>query len=294
MNRTFEHTFPLMIIFLLVHLNLSSSQVIAVWNNTACGINQTYDYKIPITQDCVLQRASEHPSKYNFSQDSVINHREAYFNWCSAPIVTKPMKTEIKSYPLQVVDDSDNTTLDLFNPSKFNMLDPFFILLGFGTASYHGAIHAHENIFSDAAAMHYINLQVGYKLGSSKVSGKKLMLRLFGAFGYSNPTAVIKTELQQGFISEKSFRVDSGTFWEIEGGVVLYDVFRASIGRGSQELSVPSFDVIHVSHFSYWISTIGVLQHVANIEVGVLGSLMFGELYKRTSARFAFCFGFYF
>jgi hypothetical protein len=127
---------------------------------------------------------------------------------------------------------------------------------------------------------------LGLSLGRTR-GGNRTLLAAFGTFGINNRSTLAQIFADQGYVAAATSQSSMNSFYRLEGGLLLAEVFRISTGVGQQmfnEQALVSTDAINLNatYLQYYSSTVGFQFNVSSAAIMVNVNFAYGKDFKQT------------
>ncbi len=131
------------------------------------------------------------------------------------------------------------------------------------------------------------NGMLGISLSTDK-SGRRTMLAGFGALGFNNASTLSKILADQNYLTTSTRQRNSNNFYQLEGGLLIAEMFRISTGVGQQNFDnqnlVNSNGTVMLNQKSlqYNSTTVGFNINVTNVAIAINCNFMSGKDFYKT------------
>lgn len=131
-----------------------------------------------------------------------------------------------------------------------------------------------------------INGMLGLTIARSK-SGKRTMLAGFGSFGMNNEQTVNHIFEDQGYTTTATSQNSSNNVYQLEGGLLIGEVFRISTGVGQQVFDKQTLlsdngVSTQLTSLKYNSTTVGFNFNVSAVSIILDCSFEYGQDYSKT------------
>lgn len=160
------------------------------------------------------------------------------------------------------------------------------ISLGAAANYYYGAGDKNFGRFDDDRLNWQINGMLGLTIARDK-NDRRTMIAGFGSFGMNNAETVKNIFDDQGYITLAPDQSSSNNVYQLEGGLLIAEVFRISTGVGQQVFDkqiISSGDMIETEATSlkYNSTTLGFNFNVSAVAITLNCTFNYGQDYTKT------------
>ncbi len=172
------------------------------------------------------------------------------------------------------------------NRNSNNKSNGFVISLGAAANYYYGPGDRNFGEFENNRINWQGNGMLGITIARDK-NDRRTMLAGFGSFGINNKQTVNNIFDDQGYVSLATDQASSNNVYQLEGGLLIAEVFRISTGAGQQVFNkqvLISKDGIQTQATSlkYNSTTVGFNFNVSAVAINFNCSFNYGQDYNTT------------
>lgn len=164
-----------------------------------------------------------------------------------------------------------------------------FLAIGLGGAVnyYYGQAERNFNSFDRDRVNWQLDGLLGISLGRNK-AGNRTLLAAFGTYGFNNRSTLQQIFADQNYVTSPTVTQSStNSFYRLEGGLLLGEIFRISTGVGQQMFDrqplVRGGTVnTGAESLQFYSSTVGFQFKVSAVSLMVNVNFAYGQDYDRT------------
>ena len=162
----------------------------------------------------------------------------------------------------------------------------FALELGASVNYYYGMPSRNFDKFENDRLNWQLNGMLGITLARDKAE-RRTMIAAFGAFGYNNDNTITNLLSDQQYTSAATSQSGMNSFYQLEGGLVIEDIFRISTGVGQQNFNgqtlISSGGVLlNATYLKYNSTTVGVKLNLGAIAWTLNCNFAYGQDYNKT------------
>lgn len=170
--------------------------------------------------------------------------------------------------------------------NNYNRKNGIAISLGAAANYYYGAGDKNFGKFDDDRLNWQINGMLGLTIARDK-NDRRTMIAGFGSFGMNNSQTVKNIFDDQGYITLAPDQSSSNNVYQLEGGLLIAEVFRISTGVGQQVFDkqiISSGNMIETEATSlkYNSTTLGFNFNVSAVAITLNCTFNYGQDYTKT------------
>ena len=160
------------------------------------------------------------------------------------------------------------------------------VSLGAAANYYYGPGNQNFDKYQSDRLNWQINGMLGLTIARSQ-SGRRTMIAGFGSFGMNNDETVKQIFVDQKFITTATDQNSANNVYNIEGGLLIGEVFRVSTGVGQQifnKQTLVSADGVNfeTTYLKYNSTTLGFNFNVSAVSVIINCNFQYGQDYTKT------------
>jgi hypothetical protein len=160
------------------------------------------------------------------------------------------------------------------------------VSLGAAANYYYGPGNQNFDKYQSDRLNWQINGMLGLTIGRSQ-SGRRTMIAGFGSFGMNNDETVKQIFEDQKYITTATDQNSANNVYNIEGGLLIGEVFRVSTGVGQQifnKQTLVSDDGVNfeTTYLKYNSTTLGFNFNVSAVSVIINCNFQYGQDYTKT------------
>ncbi|MGN6339840.1 MAG: hypothetical protein ACTHML_02690 [Ginsengibacter sp.] len=187
-----------------------------------------------------------------------------------------------------IVAFSANAQNDYRNTGNRNDSRSSGIAVSLGAAAnyYYGPGNQNFDKYQSDRLNWQINGMLGLTIARSQ-SGRRTMIAGFGSFGMNNDETVKQIFEDQKYITTATDQNSANNVYNIEGGLLIGEVFRVSTGVGQQifnKQTLVSADGVNfeTTYLKYNSTTLGFNFNVSAVSVIINCNFQYGQDYTKT------------
>lgn len=160
------------------------------------------------------------------------------------------------------------------------------VSLGAAANYYYGPGNRNFDKYENDRVNWQINGMLGLTIARSK-SDKRTMLAGFGSFGMNNDKTVKHIFDDQGYVTTALDQNSNNNVYQLEGGLLIGEVFRISTGVGQQvfnKQTLLSTDGVNfqTTYLKYNSTTVGFNFNVSAVSIIINCNFEYGQDYTKT------------
>ncbi|HSN07564.1 MAG TPA: hypothetical protein VLS85_00935 [Hanamia sp.] len=160
------------------------------------------------------------------------------------------------------------------------------ISLGAAANYYYGPGDRNFDKYENDRLNWQINGMLGLTIARSE-SGHRTMLAGFGSFGMNNAKTVSHIFDDQGYVTTATDQNSNNNVYQLEGGLLIGEVFRISTGVGQQifnKQTITSSDglITQATSLKYNSTTVGFNFNVSAVAIIINCNFEYGQDYTKT------------
>lgn len=160
------------------------------------------------------------------------------------------------------------------------------ISLGAAANYYYGPGDLNFGKFDDNRLNYQLNGMLGLTIARDK-NGHRTMIAGFGSFGLNNASTVGQILKDQGYVTSAFNQSSTNNVYQIEGGLLIGEVFRISTGVGQQIFDKQALVsgngiALQATSLKYNSTTVGFNFNVSAVAIVINCSFHYGQDYDKT------------
>ena len=161
------------------------------------------------------------------------------------------------------------------------------ISLGASANYYYGPGDRNFSEFEDDRLNYQLNGMLGLTIARDN-NDRRTMIAGFGSFGINNAKTVERIFEDQGYITTALNQNSANNFYQLEGGLLVAEVFRISTGVGQQVFNKQAIAStsdgieLQATSLKYNSTTVGFNFNVSAVAIIISCSFNYGQDYTQT------------